>query len=219
MAVLSKNVQQLQLHSIPHGNKFQLDVKMQLVGRLDRYLTENTLKDELHTVYPHNVLIIQPRKKSVYFGCRYNFEDVLNWMYLQAQSDQSDRHILTSTLGEVLAFCRQNPFRVWNDPSGVPGVRARRLMDLCTHLQAEKEGLQLLSILGDDFELAHRCVIISPDQPQLFFEGVQNDQVVDSIVNFECQVTGNSRNIFRIIIIGNFYYFYRMDQRLRQVNP
>ena len=199
---------------------------MQLVGRLDRYLTENTLKDELHTVYPHNVLIIQPRKKSVYFGCRYNFEDVLNWMYLQAQSDQSARHILTSTLGEVLTFCRQNPFRVWNDPSGVPGVRARRLMDLCTHLQAEKEGLQLLSILGDDFQLAHRSASqlaavssslqINLNSSSKVFKTTKLS-IPSSILNAKLLVIVT--NIFIMIIIGNFYYFYRMDKRLRQVNP
>lgn len=111
---------------------------------------------------------------------------------------------MTFTLGEVVSFCRKEPFHVWKDPSASPGAcRAQRLLDLCTHLKAKKEGLELLAILGKNYQLdSESFAPISSegaeDRTKVFiYEGVRDDQVASSIAEFECQVSGKCFSLIK----------------------
>ena len=149
---------------IPHSTQFQLDVKTHLVGGihklLRRKLNYDRSKNEYYSVYYHAALVIQPRQQSVHLGCYYNFDAVLAHLCTTASSSEtSDRSFCVQTLGQVLSFCRLEPCRVWTNPCG---LRLRRLMDLCTRLGANEESLELLAILGSDFDLDPQNGFIVP---------------------------------------------------------
>lgn len=167
-------------NSIPHSTQFPLEIKSQLVGGihklLRRKLNYDQNRNEYFSVYYHAALIIQPRHQSVYLGCYYSFDAVLTHLSSTASfNDASNRNLSVATLGQVLSFCRQEPCRVWTVPFG---LRLRRLVDLCTRLGAYKEGLELLAILGTDFDLDPQNGFIVPN-----WSGKQsklpNEEVID----------------------------------------
>lgn len=187
--------------SIPRFTPLGLDMKNQLVGKMEHIVKQGfhlSEKDvDPHLVYHFAALIIQPRRKSMLYGCRNHFEDVLNHLISVAESVNEEsfiRSYLKASSRELVEFCRKEPFRVWNEPSVTYGDRARRLLHLCTLLKAKDEGLELLGILGSDYELDSDIIFFIPtwaeDQPKFQYEGVRNALVAEAIVEFESQVSG-----------------------------
>ncbi len=102
---------------------------------------------------------------------------------------------MISTLGKILAFCRQEPYHAWGDPAVEFGFRTRRLMELCTRLEAKEESLELLDIIGTVFKLRPGQKKITfdwdDDESDEFYEGVRDAKVAQAIANLQSQVTGN----------------------------
>ena len=181
-------------HCIPHSTQFKFKLEDNLVGKFGPL---SGLGSSCNIANYRPALIIQPRNQSVFLGCRYNFDDVLSHLRYLAQNSGDEpytRSVLIATLRQVLQFCLLEPYPVWNVQSFLVGDRARHLMNLCTNLGAKKEGLELLSLLGSDYELEPRHKVLfshCEDQPlKQFYEGVRNKQVADAIANFECHVSG-----------------------------
>ncbi len=194
--------------SIPQFREVGLDMPNQLIGKFHSIVTNerNCYRESRkgHSAFYHAALIIQPRQRSVYYGCLCNFDNVLNHLAWLADStieespcfQKSSREHLISTLGQILAFCRQEPYHVWGDPTVDFGVRARRLMELCTRLEAKEESLDLLDIIGAVFKLRPGQKKITfdwdDDESDEFYEGVRDAKVAQAIANLQSQVTGNN---------------------------
>lgn len=197
-------------NSIPHYFELKLDIKDQLLGECKTILKKELYVDketkEQFTEYHHAVFIIQPRHSSIRLGCHYDFQNIINHMWSLAESmhekstyhREITRQHLISTLDQVLMFCRNEPYRAfstfWNAYE-IPAP-ARRLMELCTVLRAKKEGLELLSILGEDFQLN----LDNVDNPG-WNEGISDTSISRAIADFQCQVCGNyfNSNCFPLI--------------------
>lgn len=193
--------------SIPQFLRVGLDMPNQLIGKFHSIITSerNCYREsrEGHSAFYHAALIIQPRQRSIYYGCLCNFDNVLNHLAWLADSiteeslccQESSRQHLISTLGQILAFCRQEPYHVWGDPAVDFGVRARRLIELCTRLAAKEESLELLDIIGAVFRLRPGQEKITfdwdDDEGDEFYEGVRDAKVAQAIANLQSQVTGN----------------------------
>ena len=206
-------------NSIPQTTPFQIDLTSQLVGEKCELFDRKFIDcDRIngneydYPVYYYPVMIIQPRHQSIYLGCRYNFEDVLNKLFSLAQltGETKDQSLVISILGQILSFCREKPFCIWKDPTvdceTRGSVRARRLMELCTKLNAKKEGLELLDILRTadlnldiQNESPNFRVLSSAEmktfcchvQPRLYCgAGVLNIEIVNAVADFVSQVGG-----------------------------
>ena len=206
-------------NSIPLTTPFQIDLTSQLVGEKCELFDRKFIDcDRIngneydYPVYYYPVMIIQPRHQSIYLGCRYNFEDVLNQLCSLAQltGETKDQSLVISILGQILSFCREKPFCIWNDPTvdceTRCSVRARRLMELCNKLNAKKEGLELLDILrtadlnldihneSTNFRLsssAEKKTFCCHVQLRLYCgAGVLNIEIVNAVADFVSQVGG-----------------------------
>lgn len=95
----------------------------------------------------------------------------------------------------------------WNEQGKRKGELAPRLLRLCIALQAREEGLALLKILGSNFVCGAG---ISKAES---FEGIQNEQVAQTIADFECQVSGKTLDFHNLNFDGSpiFSFFLGWD--------
>ncbi len=167
--------------SIPLSPRFRLDAKTQVVDGYEKLSTSSS------SVVHHSALVIQPRNQSVYLGCIYNFELVYSQLCSLSRSP-SDRDGALSILGQVFSFWRQEPYFVFQLEDLED--KARRFMDLCTKLEAKKEGIELLGILADRSEAPNSL----QGQQEMIHEGVRDLRVAQAIADFQCRVAG--KNLF-----------------------
>ena len=186
-----------------------LDVDTQLMGNVQKLKclnvheeannnnNNNSIQRVLIRHYP--VLVIWPKPQTIRIYCQYGFNAVLDRMEVALGMSSVHRQELIGDLGIILSFCRAEPARVWKDPTTEAGQRAYRLLGLCLFLRAKDEGLELLELLGTDFNM-------DPDKKRInnnnnnnnntpsfliSFEGVQSPQVARRIAEFQCLISGN----------------------------
>jgi hypothetical protein len=120
--------------------------------------------------------------------CRYGLGMYLN--YFESS--------LTSTLGwqalaqqqlaqdfrQAVEYCCTYPQRIWTQFAFKKGELTLRLLRLCITLRARKEGLEILKILGSEFETETKDITLKS------YVGIQNEQVAQAIVQFVCQSNG-----------------------------
>jgi hypothetical protein len=144
----------------------------------------------------HTILVIWPKHQSIGMYCRYGrygldmflnyFESSLTSMLgWQAVAQQQ----LTQDFHQVVEYCCTHPKRIWTQSSFKKGEITLRLLRLCIALRARKEGLQILKILGSEFETKRKKQILS-------FVGIQNEQVAQALVQFVCQSNGECFMLF-----------------------
>ncbi len=192
-------------NSLPMTKLLLLDAQTQLVGNFSRVQDVASGPDEQKVIYYHSALVIQPRHQSVPHACRYRFNAVLDYMELihsrikesvttGSRLYRNQQQQLELTLKYVIAFCRQEPVLAWMDPSSETNGRSLRIMKLCIELQAKQEGLDLLELLGIEFE--HNYPKDSEDKSNDVLlartsEGIRNTKMAEAIAIFVSQVNGN----------------------------
>jgi hypothetical protein len=136
----------------------------------------------------HSILVIWPKHQSIGMYCRYGLGMYLN--YFESS--------LTSTLGwqalaqqqlaqdfrQAVEYCCTYPQRIWTQFAFKKGELTLRLLRLCITLRARKEGLEILKILGSEFETETKDITLKS------YVGIQNEQVAQAIVQFVCQSNG-----------------------------
>ena len=138
--------------SIPQFQNFNvLDFTKHLVGDIKTSLfkTEGSSSECLHPV-----LIIQPKRQSIRRCCSSHFDVLLAHLESRLLSDGESslmRMHSTACLEQVISYCQTEPLKVWDVPSTKASERIRRLFNICRKLQAQKEGLLLLDIVGKGF--------------------------------------------------------------------
>ena len=147
--------------SLPMPKLLRLNAT-QLIGNFSRIQNVAAGQDEQHVIFYHSSLIIQPRHQSVFHACRYQFNAVLDYLELhQSRIKEAtdprpygcEQQQLALTLKYVIAFCRQEPLTAWMDPgSSETNDRSARLLKLCVELEAKQEGIELLALLGAEFD-------------------------------------------------------------------
>ena len=129
----------------------------------------------------HGVLVIWPKHHSIPFYCRFGLPSLLIRMghMLNSSSKWKNeaRQSVKSDLQQLLSFCRAEPLRAWTTSGLGKGELTLRLLRFCITLRAREEGLDLLKLLGSNFDSEN-------------FEGIQNDQVARAIADFVSQVSG-----------------------------
>ena len=149
--------------SLPMSKLLRLNAS-QLIGNFSRIQNVAAGQDEQSVIFYHSSLIIQPRYQSVFHACRFQFSAVLDYLELH-QSRIKEANItdprpngceqeqLALTFKYVIAFCRQEPLIAWMDPgSSETNDRSARLLKLCVELEAKQEGIELLALLGAEFD-------------------------------------------------------------------
>jgi hypothetical protein len=91
---------------------------------------------------------------------------------------------LTQNFHQVVEYCCTYPQRIWTQFAFKKGEITLRLLRLCIALRARKEGLEILKILGSEFEIKKKKKTLKT------FEGIQNEQVAQAVVEFVCQSNG-----------------------------
>jgi hypothetical protein len=120
--------------------------------------------------------------------CRYGLAMLLNdlessltsalgWQTLTQQQ-------LAQDLNKTVEYCCTYPQRIWTQSTLRNGELTLRLLRLCIALRARKEGLEILKILGSEFEIKKKKKTLKT------FEGIQNEQVAQAVVEFVCQSNG-----------------------------
>ena len=176
-----------------------MDVRSHLIGNVrDLIFGRNEQQTSLRSV-----LIIWPRQKTngwIDFRCFHSFDSLLEGMELMRPTAPGSLDVLQ----QVVDFCKSHPFYVWNGHPTRDAKRCRRLLWLCVHFGARQEGLDLLRLMGQDFEpdpaiIDRRWMSQNPD---VFYVGLgsKNAKVV---VEFVIRVAGwkkdSSEAILRLI--------------------
>ena len=129
----------------------------------------------------HGVLVIWPKHHSIPIYCRFGLPSLLIRMghMLNSSSKWKNeaRQSVKSDLRQLLSFYRAEPQRAWTTSGLGKGELTLRLLRFCITLRAREEGLDLLKLLGSNFDSDN-------------FEGIQNDQVARAIADFVSQVSG-----------------------------
>jgi hypothetical protein len=101
----------------------------------------------------------------------------LGWQTLTQQQ-------LAQDLNKTVEYCCTYPQRIWTQSTLRNGELTLRLLRLCIALRARKEDLEILKILGSEFEIKKKKKTLKT------FEGIQNEQVAQAVVEFVCQSNG-----------------------------
>jgi hypothetical protein len=128
----------------------------------------------------NGVLVIWPKHQSIPMYCHYGLVSFLNSIEKSIASiklQEDSRHSAISNLRQLSSFCRAEPLRAWTTSGLGKGELTLRLLRFCITLRAREEGLDLLKLLGSNFDSEN-------------FEGIQNDQVAQAIADFVSQVSG-----------------------------
>jgi hypothetical protein len=141
----------------------------------------------------HTILVIWPKHQSIGMYCRYGLDMFLNYfesslismLGWQAVAQQQ----LTQDFHQVVEYCCTYPQRIWTQFAFKKGEITLRLLRLCIALRARKEGLEILKILGSEFETKGKKQTLS-------FVGIQNEQVAQALVQFVCQSNGECFMLF-----------------------
>jgi hypothetical protein len=139
-------------------------------------------------IYFHTILVLWPKHLSIRMYCRYGLAMLLNdlessltsalgWQTLTQQQ-------LAQDLNKTVEYCCTYPQRIWTQSTLRNGELTLRLLRLCIALRARKEGLEILKILGSEFEIKKKKKTLKT------FEGIQNEQVAQAVVEFVCQSNG-----------------------------
>jgi hypothetical protein len=163
-------------------------------------------------IYFHTILVIWPKHLSIRMYCRYGLAMLLNdlessltsalgWQTLTQQQ-------LAQDLNKTVEYCCTYPQRIWTQSTFRNGELTLRFLRLCIALRARKEGLEILKILGSEFEIKKKKKTLKT------FEGIRNEQVAQALVEFVCQ--SNSEFFFvllRLIVISyNLLFFFRLGR-------
>ncbi len=150
-------------------------------------------------MYFRTILVMWPKHRSVEIYCRYGLGMLLNnlespltsapgWQPLVQQQ-------LTHDLRQVVEYCFTYPQRIWTQSAFRNGELTLRLLRLCIALRARKEGLEILKIIGSEFDAAAK------EKKLETFEGIQNEQVAHAVVKLVCQSNG------KLSFVQFFYTF------------
>lgn len=155
---------------------------IQLNKEKEAYFEKCKEKVELSKRNLHNgVIVIWPKHHSVPIYCQFGLPSLLIRMGQMLNSSQNwkdeTRQSVKSDLQQLVSFCRAEPQRAWTTPGLGKGELTLRLLRFCITLRAREEGLDVLQLLGSNFDSEN-------------FEGIQNDQVAQAIADFVSQVTG-----------------------------
>ena len=172
--------------SLPQFQNY-LNLKKYLVGEIKTSLLDTMGASLSEDLYP--MLIIQPQRHSILRCCSSQFDVMLNHLESLLLSDGESsvmRMHSASCLEQVLSYCQTEPLKVWKGvPESKASERIGRLFDICRDLQAQKEGLLLLEILGkvatNDF-----------NPPAVFYERVDNEPFARSIINMIMKTGGKT---------------------------
>ena len=191
----------------------EVDYESQMIGDQSKLLkptapvreTKEYMQREerfLERWYDQAVLVAWPKCQTSRIYLKYNFNSVLSQLEAHIQplelmpfschSLPLNKDGALEDLQKVLAFCRTDPWSVWQESPAKESQRAERLLKLCTGLEAKKEGLALLDLLGDFY--SHRW--------QAFYEGIQDDGVAEAIAEFVCRVGGKIPLILWLLLNG-----------------
>ncbi|KAI9558955.1 hypothetical protein GHT06_015744 [Daphnia sinensis] len=135
----------------------------------------------------YGVLVFWPKLRSFQMYCRFGLHSLIlqmckslaslpEWTEDTLQSSKSD-------LRQLISFCGAEPEKAWINSGMEKGELTLRLLRFCISLRAREEGLDLLRILGSNFDEE-----LNSDECN--FEGIQNEEVAYAIAKFECQVAG-----------------------------
>ena len=129
---------------------------------------------EVERWYHQAVLVAWPKQQTTRIYLEYSFDTVFGNLERQAMpksipfSHSISKEDSIGDLREILDFCRTQPWNTWQ----VPGSkRVLRLLKLCTHLDAKKEGLAVLDLLSCN-------------------GGIEDYEMAEAIAEFECRVAG-----------------------------
>ncbi|XP_059351628.1 uncharacterized protein LOC132088039 [Daphnia carinata] len=139
----------------------------------------------------YGMLIFWPKLLSVQIYCRFGLHSLILQMCksLSSLHDWKEDNLRSakSDLRQLISFCGTEPEKAWIK-SGMPkGELTLRLLRFCTALRAREEGLDLLRILGSNFNEEPNSGVA---YNECNFEGIQNEAVAYAIAKFECQVAG-----------------------------
>lgn len=172
--------------SVPQLKRYSLDSTKQLIGKLESHLFSG-VNSKRKFCYP--VIVIQPRHQSILRCCASQFDLMLDHLESRLSSDGSSRLMRlqsSRSLGHTIDYCRSKPLNVWDVADAEAAERTRRLLKICQDLQAQKEGLCLLKLIGQDVPK-----MVGKDPPHMFYEGVRNETVARSIVDMLFHAGGN----------------------------
>jgi len=141
----------------------------------------------LQFYYHRNMLVIWPKRRSLFYTLKYNFPAILDRM--------DEPHMLT----RALTYCEEQPLSVWKRNDN--GATALRLVTKCV----ETEGvdiqlkMKLLKVLAFDFTINNNLAAFHWDNK--YFEGIKNGQVASAVARLIAQLPWwqacfHARNLF-----------------------
>lgn len=186
-------------NSVPQFQFYQLDLSTHLLGEPSFQLFVPP-PGSLVQKFRSPVIVIQPRHQSVHRCCLLKFDAILDHLEIRLSSFDSKVTRLQSLecLGQILSYCQDEPLKVWDVPAAEAAERTRRLLTICKDLESQKDGLQLIQILGEDVVKIPKS---EQNSSQVFYEGVRDESVARSIVQLLLNAGGFLKNRF---LIKNF---------------
>lgn len=175
-------------NSIPQFQRHQFEFGKHLVGT-SLPLFSRTPGENQTASHHCPVIVIQPRRQSIWRCCAIDFDAMLDHLEFRISSDGGSKILrkhLFSCLADTLDYCRQDPLNVWDVPGPAAVQRTIRLLNICIELQAEKVGLELIEILGIDVEKLRQN-----EEVEMFYEGIRNETVARSIIALMLITGGN----------------------------
>ena len=170
-------------NSVPQFQNYLLDFPKHFVINIQ---TTSVLKDNSEHSVRHPVLAIQPRHQSIHRCCIFQFDAILDHLESRLSLDgisRTNRVHLVTCLGQILSYCQEDPLDVWDVSDTKATERTLRLLKFCQVLQAQQEGLLLLSLFSQD--------VPKPNSGEFLNIGIHNDLVVRSMVAMVLNIGGN----------------------------
>ena len=154
--------------------------------------------------YFRGLLVIWPRNQSTLMHCRYGMNSLLKEMEKSLTSPTSgqeeSRKVVLLELQKIVGFCSAEPNKAWNYGEDYQlkkkkntmerGELTQKLFRTCIALKAREEGLQLLKSLGSSYLSG------SYYDKKKKFEGIQTEEVAQTIADFVHQVVGRFHFLF-----------------------
>ncbi|KAI9552418.1 hypothetical protein GHT06_022784 [Daphnia sinensis] len=183
----------------PLSQQLRLDGLTQLVGNIERIAWSedgSNVEAKNTMIYYHNALIIQPRSQSIRRACRYQLDDVINYMEQKIRTLETTTDLISCvqqelvwTLKQVIAFSVAEPRLVWTDPCPAANQRSWRLLELSIKLKAKQEGLDLLESMATYVVNPTKTISPTTGIPNVFVEGIRGTRVAKAVADFESRIS------------------------------
>jgi hypothetical protein len=150
---------------------------------------EKNCRDKIELAKKHldnGVMVIWPKYQAAQICCRYGLESLLSSMEKSVSLpkwQEDARQSAINHLRQLISFCYAEPQRAWTTSGLEKGELTLRVLRLCIAMSAHEEGLDLLKLLGSNFEFRGKFDTEN-------FEGIQNEEVAQAISDFLNEVTG-----------------------------